>query len=409
MKKIITQIVKFFIYIACYIVYPFSFLIPRTKEIYAYGSYRGAFNDNSKYLFIYANQHVKNKRHVWLTTSQKTVQHVRSLGFEAYWLGSPVGMWLALRSKYWFVNSYTSDILFFLSGGATVINLWHGVPMKCIEFTITKGELAKRYVRKEIRDVFFHPASFRRPDYMVSTTDFFDDIFSRSFRIQKNQCLQVGCPRNNMLQLPKEEVEQFVNQYESVETQQLIAKIKHYDRTYVYMPTWRDSQADIFANGFDLEELNRTLKEKNYLAIMKPHVNTRIDTGKQYTNLIFLDGGVDMYCILPFSDILITDYSSVLYDYLLMPNKGILLFHYDYDEYVQEREFLFPIDEEITGKRVYSFAELLEAIVKSDDAVNASERKRIIEMFWGDTIHKNACEEILKFINSLNECKKKDI
>ena len=394
MKKV-TQIVKFFVYIVCYIAYPFPFLVPRTKKIYAYGSYRGAFNDNSKYLFIYANQYVKDSRHVWLSTSRKTVQHVRSLGFESYWIGSPKGIWLALRAKYWFVNSYTSDILFFLSGGAEVVNLWHGVPMKCIEFTITKGELAKRYVRKEFWDVFFHPASFRRPDYMVSTTDFFDDIFSRSFRIPKSRCLQVGCPRNGMLQLPTEKVEQFVARYESIETQQLIAKIKQYNRTYVYMPTWRDSQADIFANGFDLDKLNQTLSEKNYLAIMKPHVNTKIDATKQYANLVFLDGGVDMYCVLPFTDVLITDYSSVLYDYLLMPNKGVLLFHYDYEEYVQEREFLFPIDEEITGKRVYSFEELLEAIIKNDDAVDPNERKRIVDKFWGRTIGMDSCKEIL--------------
>lgn len=396
MKKLIEQIGKFFVYVVCYIVYPFSFLIPRTKKINAYGSYHGAFNDNSKYLFIYANQHVKDKRHVWFSPSQKTVQHVRSLGFEAHWIGSPVGIWLALRSKYWFVNSYTSDILFFLSGGATVVNLWHGVPMKCIEFTITKGELAKRYVRKEFWDVFFHPASFRRPNYMASTTEFFDDIFSRSFRISKSQCLQVGCPRNGMLQIATEKVEQFIAQYELIETQQVIAKIKQHKKTYVYMPTWRDSQADIFAKGIDLEKLNQTLRKKNYLGIMKPHANTRIDFTKQYSNLLFLDGGVDMYCILPFSDVLITDYSSVLYDYLLMPDKGVILFHYDYDEYVKEREFLFPIDKEIAGKRVYSFNELLNAINDGDDAVEPSERQRIVEKFWGDTIHMNPCEEIWK-------------
>ena len=85
-----------------------------------------------------------------------------------------------------------------LSGGAIVVNLWHGVPMKCIEFGITQGELAKRYVKRELWDVFFHPASFRRPDYFASTTDFFDEVFSKSFRIKKSQCLHVGCARNQL-------------------------------------------------------------------------------------------------------------------------------------------------------------------------------------------------------------------
>ena len=131
---------------------------------------------------------------------------------------------------------------------------------------------------------------------------------------------------------------------------------------------------------------------------MKPHVNTRLDTTKEYSNLVFLDGGVDMYCVLPFTNVLITDYSSVLYDYLLMPGKGVLLFHYDYDEYVREREFLFPIDREITGRRVYSFDELLKAIVDNDDRVEPRERQRIMDKFWGNTIHINPCEAIFRHL-----------
>lgn len=398
MKQAVILIVKFFAYLAGYIGYPLSFLVPRDEKLCIYGSYHGAFNDNSKYLFIYACQHVTQARHVWISTRRATVQHVRDLGFQAYWIGSPKGLLLTLRAKYWFVNSYTSDILFFLSGGAVVVNLWHGVPMKCIEFGITKGELAKRYVRREFWDVFFHPAPFRRPDYMVSTTDFFDNVFARSFRIRKDQCLQTGCPRNRMLQIPIDEVEKFVSQYETTDTQQLIAKIKQYDKVYVYMPTWRDSQRDIFAKGFDLERLNETLQNTHAIALMKPHVNTVIDSGRQFSNLVFIDGSVDMYCILPFTDVLISDYSSVLYDYLLMSGKGIILFHYDYEEYVREREFIFPIREEITGKRVYSFDELLQAIIHNDNAVDEQERLRILNKFWGSTVARDACHTIYRKI-----------
>ena len=396
------QIFKFVAYLVCYVFYPFSYLFPRTDKILVFGSYRGGFNDNSKYLFLYANEHIKDRKIVWISTKKSTVAHIRDLGFQAYYVASVRGLFYALRSGYWFVNSYTSDIAFCLAGRAKIVNLWHGVPMKAIEFGITKGDLAKRYVGKDIRDVFFHPAPFRRPDYMVSTTNFFDDVFSKSFRITKEKCIQTGCPRNIMLHLSIDEVNEFVRSYESQATKDLIQKIQQYNKVFVYMPTWRDSQRDCFANGFDLNALNECVAAQNACVLMKPHANTIIDKSIKYTNLFFLDGSVDMYCILPYTHTLITDYSSILYDYILMPDKNVILFHYDYEEYVNSREFIFDIKDNIVGKQVYTFDNLLEVIQNNDYVINQTERQRILEKFWGDTVDKNSCELILDKLDLFN-------
>ncbi len=396
---------KFLAYIVCFLIYPLSFLVPRTKKIWTFGSYRGAFNDNSKYLFLYTLQYLPEQRVVWISLSKTTVQRVRQLGGEAYWIMSPKGIWFALRSKYWFVNTNTADILFCLSGRAQVVNLWHGLPMKKIEFGITQGELAKRYIQREFWEAFYHPACFRRPDWMVSTTDFFDDVFTKSFRIAKKQCIQTGCPRNRMLLIPKQDVQTWVNSYESEETKKLIRSLQHYDKVFVYMPTWRDSQRECFANGFDLDAFNECLKSQNAFALMKPHVETIIDTNRSFSNLLFIDGNVDMYCILPFTDVLITDYSSVLYDYILMPDKNVILFHYDYDEYVREREFIFPIKDNIVGKVVYSFTELLSVITTHNYSIDQHKRQTILEKFWGKTARPDydASHEILKALHLLDD------
>lgn len=398
MKKTITNIVKFFVYIACYILYPFSFLFPRNKKMMVYGCFHGAFIDNPKYVFLYANEHYPQYEHIWLSTRRDTVVYVRQLGYRAYWTYSLKGFYYSLRAKYWFINCYTSDIIFYAAGGATVVNLWHGVPMKCIEFSITQGELAKRYVKQDFWEVFFHPASFRRPDYFASTTPFFDEIFSRSFRIEKNRCLHIGCARNQQLLQPQELTKEHIRCFEPKAIEQLIETIQKFEKVYVYMPTWRDSQREIFANGFDLDRFNEVMKRHNYLALMKPHINTRLNTSKQYSNLMFIDGSVDMYPILPFTDVLISDYSGTIYDYLLM-NKGVILFHYDYEEYVKEREFFFPINDNIAGKCVYSFDELLSAIEQSDDHVDAKKREQIIEKFWGNTMTQDVCANVFKQLN----------
>lgn len=396
------QVAKFIAYLLCYAFYPISYLFPRTDKILVFGSYRGAFNDNTKYLFLYANEHITNRKVVWISTKQSTVKHIRSLGYEAYSVMSLKGLWYALRGKYWFVNSYSSDIAFCLAGSAKIVNLWHGVPMKAIEFGITKGDLAKRYVQRDIRDTFFHPAPFRRPDYMVSTTDFFDEVFSQSFRIDKSQCMQTGCPRNRMLRLPKEDVDTFISRYESNETKALVEKIKQYKTVFVYMPTWRDSQRDCFANGFDLEAFNNCVAQQNACVLMKPHANTIIDKSVTYSNLFFLDGNVDMYCILPYTHVLITDYSSILYDYILMPDKHVILFHYDYEEYVNSREFIFDIQDNIVGRKVYTFDELIQVISTNDYTMDTTARQKILDKFWGETSDKNSCELVFEKLRLLD-------
>ena len=383
-------------YIICYLIYPFSFLIPRSKKRLAFGSYRGGFSDNSKYLFIYAAEHCKDLDLCWLSVNRQTVKKVRSLGLPAYWVLSPIGAWKALRAKYWFVNSYTSDIMYCLSGNAVVVNLWHGVGLKYCEFNIKSGPLAERYVKQTFKERFYHPESFRRPDYLLSSTPMQTVMFASAFRIPRARCLELGYPRNQIFTWSKEQVKAFVEKYEPKETLQLIQRMEQYEKVFIYMPTWRDSQLDIFTQQFDLDALNEEMKKQKVLMLLKPHPNTRTKDVSGYSNIVLVHRTTDVYGILPFTDVLITDYSSILYDYLLTGKKEVILFLYDYDEYVRDRDFYYPFDENVVGKKVYSFAELLECIEKQDYRSPQKEKQKIVDTFWGETIHMNPCEEILK-------------
>lgn len=382
-------------YIICYLLYPFSFLWKRSVKRWAFGSYRGGFSDNSKSLFIYAAEYYPDIQVCWLSLNRQTVQRVRALGLPAYWVLSPIGAWKALRAKYWFVNSYASDIMFCLSGGATIVNLWHGVGLKRCEFNIHDGVLAERFVKQTFKERFYHPESFRRPDWLVSSTEFQSTMFATAFRIPLEKCLNVGYPRNGILLQPKEQVRAFVQKYEPQATAQLIDRMAQFDKVYIYMPTWRDSQKNIFAQQMDLCQLSDILKKQNALLLLKPHPNTIVDAIQQFDNVLLVDRTVDVYSIMPFTDVLITDYSSVLYDYILMPDKDVILYLYDYDEYVRERDFYYPFAENVVGKQVNTFAALAETISRQDYAIDKKERQRILAKFWGDTKDKDSCKEIL--------------
>ncbi len=385
---------KTLVYIICYLIYPFSFLVPRSKKQLAFGSYRGSFSDNSKYLFIYLVEHHPELQLCWLSMNRQTVQKVRTLGLPAYWVLSPIGVWRALRAKYWFVNSYSSDIMYCLSGGATIVNLWHGVGLKRCEFNIKDGTLAERFVKKTFRERFYHPESFKRPEYLASSTPFQSTMFASAFRIPLERCLGTGYPRNAILQKPKEEVLAFVRKYEPKETLQLIVRCSKYEKVYIYMPTWRDSQKNVFAQQMDLRVLSEVLKKQNAILLLKPHPNTIVDSIYQADNIVLVDRTVDIYGVLPFTDVLITDYSSILYDYILMLEKQVILYLYDYEEYVRDRDFYYPFAENVVGRQVKTFDDLVRVIDLQDYKMEEEDRKRILAKFWGNTKDKDSCKEI---------------
>ena len=133
------------------------------------------------------------------------------------------------------------------------------------------------------------------------------------------------------------------------------------------MPTWRDTGIDFFeSGGFDLNILNDNLVIKNEVFFVKLHSYTNsnvIERFSGFSNIKIINANVtDVYPFLLHSDCLITDYSSIYFDYLLL-EKPIILFPFDITDYESKsRELVFAYDEIMIGDRVNTFSELLFAI-----------------------------------------------
>lgn len=380
---------KFLAYLICYCIYPFSFLVPRSKKKWAFGSFRGAFNDNAKYLFIHVSEQIPDIDCVWLSVNRTTVRNIKEKGLIAYHVLSPAGIWFALRAKYWFFNAYSSDIMFCLSGGAKLVNLWHGLPLKRIEFDIETGILADRFVKKNLKERFFHPEVFKRPDYVVSSTELFSEVFARSFRIPLERCLNLGLARNEILTWPEEKRRTFIDRYESAETLDLIGQMGNFGRVFVYMPTWRDSQNDFVTAGFDFKSMEVVLSENNALLLIKPHANTFIEPVllNSLAHIKLLPSTMDIYPVLPYTDVLITDYSSVMYDYILMEKKDVILYLFDKEEYVNERPFIWSFEDMTYGHRACSFEALLELVRNATLCPDETEKAVLVKKCWGEDRH----------------------
>ena len=386
-------ILKFLVYLLGYTIYPFSFCIPRSKNKWAFGSFRGAFNDNTKYLFIYTTENHPEVDAAWISPSKQTVRQLRSLGLKSYYIGSIKGLLHALRSKYWFFNSYSSDILFFASGNAICTNLWHGLSLKSVEFSIKSGKLANRYVKKTLRERFYYPQCYTRPNYLISSTDFQSVKFAEAFRINLSQCLNIGYPRNTILTASEEERQRFIKKYEP-HTAAVIARLAAYQKVFLYMPTWRDSQVDIFSRDMNLDAVNKLMAEQNSLFMLKPHANTKVDTEKlsSYSHVMLIDNRVDIYTIAPYTNVLITDYSSILYDYILMNGKNVILYLYDFNDFVEIRNLNYPFLENVVGREVYNLDDLLTCLKSGDYKIDKEKREEVIVKFWGKNWNKTIAE-----------------
>ena len=389
---------KFLAYLICYCIYPFSFLVPRSKKKWAFGSFRGAFNDNAKYLFIHVTEQMPDIDCAWLSVNRTTVRTIKEKGLKAYHVLSPAGIWFALRAKCWFFNAYSSDIMFCLSGGAKLVNLWHGLPLKRIEFDIESGILADRFVKKTLKERYFHPEVFKRPDYVVSSTELFSEVFARSFRIPLERCLNLGLARNEILTWPEEKRRAFIDRYEPTETLDLIGQMGNFDRVFVYMPTWRDSQNDFVTAGFDFKSMEEVLSENNALLLIKPHANTFIDSVilNGLAHIKLLPSTLDIYPVLPYTDVLITDYSSVMYDYILMEKKDVILYLFDKEEYVNERPFIWSFEDMTYGHRAGSFETLLELVGNAGLCPDEAKKAVLVKKCWGEN-SLDTCERISSF------------
>lgn len=369
-----------------YPLYLLSFLCLRNINKWIVGSENG-FVGNCKFFLLDDNVKNADKRVYWISSSKKDVARIRKIYPKAYYRWSLRGIYHSLTAKVYIYSHYPSDINYWTSGGTKTVNLWHGVGIKNIEFKTTVGNAGKIFREKNVLARIYLPHLFRRPDLMLSTSPMMTKHFAECFRIPERNCVEDMYPRCKPFFWDSDTLKMFIYKYEDISVKVLFEKIQNYALTYLYMPTWREDRSDfIKISGIDFEMLNQVLQKRHALFLLKLHPATNLSIDVSiYSNILIVDKNIDIYSILPVTDILITDYSSIYYDYILMKDKGVLLFPFDYSNYIsQDRDLAFDFDVYTPGNRVYTFEKLL-SFIENNNSSFFDKREWIIEQFWGDT------------------------
>jgi len=326
------------------IVYHGSGLCPRMNKA-VLGSYKDQFSDNAKYLCLHWQQ-TRFIRAIWIGGDERLIKQLREQGVEAYHRRSLRGLYHCLTARYYFYNTYVGDINQYVAKGAVKTNLWHGSPLKKIEFDIVSGPLAHIYQAQgplgRLRNSLKFHQQHITPDIMLSPSPVIDSLFTSAFKIMPQQVIRSGNPRTDYHR-------RYPNQKKSLKT---IFNVQ-YDQVILYVPTCHDvaqtkgnnSQSEMvrmthYDKGFDWSRLSQQLQQNNQLFLIRFHPN-EAHLGEQlgqYPNIIDISSWQDVYSILHDVDLLITDQSSLFID-LLLYRVPILFYRFNQkEESTQQRE-----------------------------------------------------------------------
>ncbi|WP_067927779.1 CDP-glycerol glycerophosphotransferase family protein [Alicyclobacillus shizuokensis] len=263
------------------------------------------------------------------------------------------------RAKY-FINNGNFPDFYRKRRGTVHVETWHGTPLKRLGYDVDPGSTA--YKENTAPELL---SRVRRWDYLVAPNPYTAEILCRAYRYDK-AVLEVGYPRNDVFYRPDaaRRAQEIRRRLDIPETKRII----------LYAPTWRDSEHQgqqrhaPYEFRFDLDDFKREFGH-DYVLLLRLHYFDAqrmqwIDDSGIVRNLTYYDDIADLYLI---SDLLITDYSSVMFDFA---NSGrpMIFFTYDLLAYRSVmRGFYFDLEEQAPGPLVRTEAELFAAIRQVDE------------------------------------------
>ena len=247
------------------------------------------------------------------------------------------------RAKYWVTNARIPDCIV-KKPEQVYIQCWHGTPLKKLGWDIeVKGDNALSS-NKEVRRQYNHDAS--RYTYMLSPSRFCTEKLTSAFNLKalgkEDIMVEKGYPRNDEL---------FTFDDEKIKAIRARIGIPEGKKVILYAPTWRDNQHTLgvgytFDIGIDLKALRERYGDE-YVILMRMHylIASKMNLGGVMDFAIDVSNYNNVNDLYIVSDMLITDYSSVFFDYANL-KRPILFYMYDLDEYQNNtRDFYISLDE----------------------------------------------------------------
>ncbi len=320
----------------------------------------GRLMDNVKYMFLEAATHDYGFAPVFLTTFRDEFDRISAFSLPVLMVQHCTAELLA-KAKFAVLDDFTDK-----SGPAVQaallsipkLQLWHGIPLKKIGFPEIDSPV-NMHDGKRLHLTMQYSGYACVASTSQWTTE---ELFSKVFKADDVQAL--GYPRNDVLLRPLQPLDMIHTDRD------LFTQVKAHKRAggkvAVYMPTFRDTGGDFLSDGsLDLMLLSALCVKHNILFIAKFHPYVAAEAFKDLPGFILCQSSVDMYPFLPLADALVTDYSSIYFDWLLL-QKPTLFFAYDKEKYIsKDRDLFFAYESMTPGPISASGAQFLDDFLQT--------------------------------------------
>ncbi len=328
-----------------------------------------SYSDSPKYLYEYLYDTYGDKyRYIWCLNERApemkghpSICKRHSLRYVYY----------TSRAKYFICNT-RQPAWFKKRKNVKFLETWHGTPLKKLAFDLDDIHA----VSQDHKKLFYRQS--KAWDYLISANPFSTDVFERAFCYPREKIIEVGYPRNDVLY--SEHADEIAKE---VKAELGIPADK---RVILYAPTWRDNQfygkaKYKFTLAMDLERMRKEFGKDSVL-LLRTHyyIADSLDlTGLE--DFVYNGSNYnDVSRLYLASDICITDYSSVFFDYANL-KRPMLFFAYDYEDYKGEiRGMYFDMNKELPGPILQTNDELIDAL-HNIDQVTEQYKERYEEFY----------------------------
>lgn len=317
------------------------------------------YTDNPKYIHLemLKQKRFDDYRFIWAVKKTKTTSIERS---KVIRYNSVTYFYYMCKAKYWIVNCKLPKHIQ-KKENQVYLQTWHGTPLKRLAHDIVEVENQTFYrsgmSRAQMTDTYDDDVA--KYNYMIAPNPFSYEVFQSAFRIDAERLIKTGYPRNDFLtNITKEKIQEIKERLQLPKDKKLL----------LYAPTWRDNSYNTRGYTFELKADFHRWKEvlsDEYVVLFKPHylIINKFEGDESLKDFVIrIDADADINDLYVVSDVLVTDYSSVFFDYANL-SRPMYFFMFDLEEYADElRGFYFDIHKTLPGKIIVEEETLLRSI-----------------------------------------------
>jgi CDP-glycerol glycerophosphotransferase (TagB/SpsB family) len=377
------------------------FVTNKGSDIIIFGARDGEYYmDNSRALYEWYIKNQKNGTYYWMTTSPLVYKFLSMNQMPVARIDSFKGVLLLNKAKYAFYSNRLVDIAIHhmaVPPNLKMIFLSHGQSVKNTRLAVKAG-IDKGYKQDTIK-------ASSQMAFAVTTSPFMAEVQSESNGLRPDMYQLTGFPRNDWMFDPPKQAQ--------VRWEQFTAGRK-YSKVILYAPTWRRNEPRTIM--FPFEDFNPIqiadfLREHDILLLLRPHVQELTSNPQcrvaiealtaltDHIKLATIKHFVEANFLLPFVDALISDYSSIYHDFLLL-DRPMYFIPYDLNTFDQVNGFKYPYKENLPGPIVNSQAELLahfSNLLKNNDQFSGQREKLRAKIYTH--VDGKSCERLAKILN----------